>query len=109
MDSESYYIISAGIVISIRPSEHHANRWAIFKGNKLICDTSSSPEEAAYRAYNQDFSTDEGIRAFGSLWVPDDIRRWNRGLPNFSETQHDFEHPKSCPTRPWRRNHFDAS
>jgi hypothetical protein len=70
-----------GRVVRIGRSSRNHSLWAIFLDGRLVCDTFSSPEEAAECAYKHDFPDEAAVELFRGVSVPYDLARWRRSPP----------------------------
>jgi hypothetical protein len=85
--SDSYYYRTLRGVAVIKRSQSHASHWALFleKGNGVtVCvqDGFTEPQDAASSAHRKDFSSEEAMRVWRSINVPDSIERWSPFRPD---------------------------
>ena len=110
-DCFHYPVPPKGFVI-IKPSDRDASGYAVWFNETLIGDNFDCADDAVDCASRKDFSRDPAIRRFniGAAWIPNDLRRWNRGLPDVPQISHEAADSKNasqkCPPRPWR--HTDS-
>src|SRR5947207_1378816 len=81
MSEDYWHRTPSGRVVRIGRSSRNLALWAIWLDGRLVCDTFSSPEEAAERANRRDFSDEDAVELFRGVSVPYDLTRWRRSPP----------------------------
>jgi hypothetical protein len=95
--------------VRINPSARGGSFWEIWLGEKLICDSFTSPEQAALYASRRDFPSQFAIDLFRGIYVPSDITYWRTsppealGLQNTQQPTPDDVPASDCKDR-WRKS-----
>ena len=80
--SENYWHRTpSGRVVRIGRSSRDHSLWAIWLDGRFVCDTFTSPEEAARCANERNFPDDAAAELFRGIWVPWNLDDWRTSPP----------------------------